>query len=92
MEIEGPNSESPKARADKFGLRIVDPLSTVTRKERRALLLVSMIAITLVKARVIPSKITALGIEFQKLDQQSLLSILALITGYFLIAFICLRR
>lgn len=64
-----------------------DPLSQVTRNERRLLLGVSMVAITLVKTGLVPSKISALGIEFTKTDQKSLLSIVALITAYFVVAF-----
>ena len=65
-----------------------DPLSEVTRKERRMLLAVSMVGITLVKMELVPTKISALGIEFAKTNQQSLLSIVALVVFYFVIAFL----
>jgi hypothetical protein len=69
-------------------VRIRDPLSNVTRKERKFLLGISVICITIVKANIFPSKISVLGVEFQQTDQESLLWILGLITLYFLIAFI----
>jgi hypothetical protein len=69
-------------------VKLRDPLSEVTRKERKFLLGISIIAITLVKAGIVPTKLSALGVEFGKTDQQSLLWVLGLITLYFLIAFI----
>ena len=69
-------------------IRLRDPLSEVTRKERKFLLGISIIAITLVKAGIVPTKLSALGVEFGKTDQQSLLWVLGLITLYFLIAFV----
>ena len=71
-----------------LSLRLRDPLSAVARKERKFLLGVSIIGISIIKARIVPTKIPALGVEFGHTDQQSLLWILGLITLYFLIAFI----
>ena len=68
-------------------ISVRDPLSKVTRNERRFLLGVSMVGITLVKTGLVPSRISALGIEFTKTDQKSLLFIVALITAYFVVAF-----
>ena len=68
-------------------IAIRDPLSEVTRNERRFLLAVSIIAIALVRTGLVPSKISALGIEFSQTDQKSLLSVLALVTLYFVVAF-----
>ena len=75
----------PEPTPSELSLR--DPLSQVTRKERRFLLGVGMVGITLVKTGLVPSKISALGIEFTKTDQKSLLFIVALITAYFVVAF-----
>ena len=69
-------------------LLLADPLSEVTRKERRMLLGVSMLAVALVKTGLVPTKIEALGVEFDKSNQQALLSILAVVTLYFLAAFV----
>ncbi len=65
-----------------------DPLSMVTRRERKFLLVSSITGITIVKTGFIPTKISALGIEFAKTDQNSLLFVLGLIILYFLIAFL----
>lgn len=69
-------------------IQLKDPLSEVTRKERRALLAVSTLGIVIAKTGLIPSKITALGIEFTRADQRSLLLSIAAIIFYFLIAFV----
>ena len=67
---------------------IYDPLSDVTRKERRLLLAVSILAIGIVKTGLLPEKVSALGIEFSHADQKSLLGIFTIIIGYFLAAFV----
>lgn len=76
------------ADKSKSDVQLADPLSEVTRKERRFFLGVSILGITLVQTGLVPSKISALGIEFAQADQQSLLSILALVVTYFLVAFV----
>jgi hypothetical protein len=52
------------------------------------LLGVSIVGYAVVKTGLIPTKISALGIEFNQSNQQALLNILALITTYFLVAFV----
>lgn len=69
-------------------LLLGDPLAEVTRKERRMLLGVSILAVALVKTGLVPTKIEALGVEFDRSNQQALLSILAVVTLYFFVAFI----
>jgi len=69
-------------------IRLRDPLSTETRTERRTLLGASAIGIVIVKTGLIPSKISALGIEFTQTDQRSLLLAIAAIVSYFLVAFL----
>jgi len=64
-----------------------DPLSEVSRKERKFLLGVCAISITIVETGLVPNKISALGVDFSPADQKSLLVIMALIVAYFLIAF-----
>lgn len=65
-----------------------DPLREVTRKERRALLGLCMVAIVVVKTGLIPTKISAVGIEFSSTHQESLLFILGLIVLYFFLGFL----
>ena len=69
-------------------IRLRDPLSEVTRKERRALLSVSAFGILIVKSGLIPSKVTALGIEFSQTDQRALIIAVAVVVTYFLLAFV----
>jgi len=65
-----------------------DPMNEVTRKERRALLGVSVVSLTIAKAGILPVKIKSLGIEFSVGDKKTLLFILAAILFYFLVTFI----
>lgn len=57
-----------------------DPLSEVTRKERKFLLGVSMIGLFVSYSGIVPTKIAALGIELSTTDQKSFLILLALVT------------
>jgi hypothetical protein len=66
---------------------VKDPLSEVTRKERRVLLGFSIICYALVKAELVPTRISAFGIDFSEANQRALLHVLALVVGYLLIAF-----
>src|SRR2546428_12023446 len=65
-----------------------DPLSSTTRKERKSLLGIGMIAIAIVKIGLVPTKISALGIEFSATDQKHVFHILAAVVIYYLMAFI----
>lgn len=65
-----------------------DQLTDVTRKERKFLLGVCAIAITIVKTGLVPTKISALGVDFSPADQKSILVILSIIVAYFLAAFL----
>src|SRR6266851_5310284 len=67
---------------------IVDPLSEVTRKERRNLLIFSVLSYAIFKTGLIPTKITALGVEFSSTDQTALLRVLAGLVAYFLLTFV----
>ena len=69
-------------------LLLDDPLKEVTRKERKMLLAVSVLAIVLVKTGLVPTKISALGVEFNETHQQALLLIVSLVDIYFLSAFV----
>lgn len=77
---------NPKINPTNILLR--DPLSKETRSERRTLLGASAIGIVIVKTGLVPSKISALGIDFNQADQRSLLLAIAGVVLYFLIAFL----
>jgi hypothetical protein len=71
-----------------FATVLRDPLSDVTRKERVYLLGGSIIGIAIVKTGLVPTQITALGIEFDATNQKTFLFLLGLVVLYFLIAFL----
>ena len=63
-------------------------LSETAHDHRRSLLAVSAIGIAIAITGLIPSKITALGIEFSETNRSSLISFLVAVVVYFLFAFI----
>jgi hypothetical protein len=65
-----------------------DTLSETTRKERKALLGVSLAAMVIAKTGLIPSKIENLGIEFSSQDRATLLYLIVVAVVYFLTAFV----
>ena len=66
---------------------LVDPLSEVTRKERRMLLGLSMLGVFFTHGGALPTKISTLGVELSAGDQQAFLYILAIGLFYFVSAF-----
>lgn len=66
---------------------LTDPLSEVTRKERRMLLGLSILGVFFIQAGAIPSKISALGINLETSDQRAFLYLMSTILVYFTIAF-----
>src|SRR5687767_6983866 len=69
-------------------IRVRDPLSEVTRKERRALLAAALLGVAISQTGLLPTEISALGVTFGSTDQKALLIVLATVTGYFLLAFV----
>jgi len=65
-----------------------DPLKEVTRKERRALLGVSVVGVMVAKTGILPTKIEAMGINFVPGDKSFLLLLFAGIISYFLVMFV----
>lgn len=84
MEQQPPFTAEPTATE----ILVRDPLSPVTRKERLYLLAVSMIGIAMVRTGLVPSKIATFGIELDSPNRNALLFLLALVTIYFLAAFV----
>jgi hypothetical protein len=85
-----PQSEPPVKPTGKPPTELLfgDPLAEVTRKERKSLLVVSAVAIVIAKTGLVPSKISALGIEFTQADKTALLRVLAAVVAYFVVAFL----
>lgn len=63
-----------------------DPLSPLTRLERRNLLLASFIGLLISKAGLVPTKFSAFGIELTAPQQSAFTLAAALVVAYFLLA------
>jgi amino acid transporter len=66
---------------------LADPLSPIARAERRNLLLAATVAILIAHVNLVPTRVTALGLEFAPPAQASFVVISALVVGYFVVAF-----
>lgn len=66
----------------------VDPFGELSRKERKMLLLMSVIAIAVSKAGLVPTKIVGFGIEFSQIDSPAILWLLVAAVLYFLVTFL----
>lgn len=64
-----------------------DPLSEVTRKERKSLLISCVVGIAISAGGLVPDKIEALGISIEPNQEESLYYILAGVIAYLLTAF-----
>jgi hypothetical protein len=64
-----------------------DPLSDLTRKARRNVLLTGFVSIVVAKAHLVPKKIALLGIEFSEPQQEVFFYTLAGLMVYFIAQF-----
>ncbi|EKO5173049.1 hypothetical protein P0J00_000576 [Vibrio vulnificus] len=71
-----------------FTDRLREPLNETTRKARRNLLAVSVLGIVTTKVGLVPTKISAFGVEFSSSNLESLMTLLALAIAYFLVTFV----
>ena len=71
-----------------FSDRLREPLNETTRKIRRNLLAVSIVGVVIAKVGLIPSKISAFGIEFSTSNQEALIMLLGWVILYYCFAFI----
>jgi hypothetical protein len=71
-----------------YDILLRDALSEITRSERKFLILVSAVGLTVLHVGLVPTRIDALGIEFSQIDQKTLLRALAAAVLYFLVGFI----
>ena len=67
---------------------LVDPLGTVTRLERRNLLLAATIGLLFSQVGLVPTEFTTLGIKLSAPQQSAFLLIIALAIAYFFVAFL----
>ncbi|MFO0700288.1 MAG: hypothetical protein U0236_13775 [Nitrospira sp.] len=66
---------------------IKDPLSEVTRRERKAFLGLSVLAIAVMKANLIPSELSAFGVKIDNIKREWLIALLTAVVLYFLVVF-----
>ena len=67
---------------------LTDPLSEVTRKERRNLLAASTTGALVATTGLVPTQFSALGIQFTPPAQQAFVVLLASVVSYFILAFV----
>ena len=72
----------------KHPILIKDPLSDVTRRERKAFLGLSVLAIAVIKANLIPSELSAFGVKIDNVRRDWLITLLTAVVFYFLMVFI----
>ncbi len=68
--------------------RLREPLTETTRKARKNLVVISVIGIIITKVGLIPTKISAFGIEFSHVNQEALLTLLSVLAVYLLLTFL----
>ena len=73
---------------DQYPILTRDPLSEVTRRERKALLGLSLLAVVVMKANLIPSELSAFGLKIDNIRSEWLIISLMALIGYFWIVFI----
>ena len=71
-----------------FSERLREPLNETTRKVRRNLMAASVIGVVITKVGLVPSKISAFGVDFSSSNQQALMTLLAAAIIYFIINFL----
>ena len=67
---------------------LADPLSDITRKERRNLLLASTVGAIVATMGLVPTRFSALGIDFSPPAQSSFVILVTLVILYFVLAFL----
>jgi uncharacterized membrane protein len=65
-----------------------DPLAAVTRRNRKTLLMASLITLFFGYARLVPRELKAFGLSFKDIDPKALLIIGAVVVFYFLVTFL----
>lgn len=82
------NQKTIPAEVSTFVLQMKGPLTDTTKRHRKLLLLLSLIAILMMKTGLVPEEVTALGIRFSKTDQDTILLITSMCIAYFLVGFV----
>ena len=66
---------------------LADPLSDITRKERRNLIAASFFGVLVAYGGFIPTKVTTFGIELSNLEQTTFVTLVLGVVLYFFLAF-----
>ena len=69
-------------------IRVADPLSQHTRSLRKSLLIASVVATAVAKAGLIPTQISALGLQFSQADRGSLLWLIGIVVLFLSASFV----
>lgn len=78
----------PDEPREAINARLIDPLSEITRRERRYLLGVAFVSIIVARAGLVPTEISNLGITFSEVDRSIILKAAATAISYFMLAFV----
>lgn len=76
------------SNSNPFSDRLREPLNETTRKARRNLLAAAVVGVVIAKVGLVPTKISAFGVDFTSANQKSLLLLLACAIGYFGVTFV----
>ena len=76
------------SESNHFSERLREPLNETTRKVRRNLMAASVVGVVLTKVGLIPTKVSAFGVEFSSSNQNALMFLLASAIGYFALSFV----
>ena len=73
---------------DPTSARASDPLSEVTRSNRKWLLFSSLIGVLFVQVGLVPEKLSILGTEFRNWEDKSLIVVVMCVNGFYLASFV----
>ncbi len=65
-----------------------DPLSDGARKERRNLVIASVLGLLVSRVGLVPTRVAILGIEFSSPSQRAFVFVVGAVIAYFLVAFV----
>ena len=74
-------------KSDPTIARASDPLSTISHKSRIGLLISSLVGILFVQAGLVPTKLSVMGVQFEKWDNEGLITINIFVCIYYLLSF-----
>lgn len=75
------------SKSNHFSDRLREPLNETTRKVRRNLMASSVLGVVFTKVGLVPTKLSAFGVEFSSSNQEALMLLLACAIAYFFISF-----